>query len=110
MSYRRTTEPAGRKWAAFSILKPDASGVRSFDPVRRTRDVAGMVRHAVARIAKQQGWPEEQINEFVHGKTLDGARPASGATSPDRFAYLPLPTINSSSFAHASRAMHFSGK
>ena len=94
IGYRRATEPAARQIAAFSILKPDASGMRSFDAMRRTRDVAGMARHAIALAARDQGWPEEKINVFVHGKTTDGSQPPTGPTSPDRFQYLPLPTIN----------------
>ncbi len=94
VGYRRAIEPTTRPIAAFSILKPDASGMRTFDPIRRTRDVAGMVRHAVATTAKAQGWPQEVINSFVHGKSLDGSMPPSGQRSIDRFQYLPLPTIN----------------
>ena len=92
--YRRATEPSQRQFAAFSILKPDASGMRSFDSLRRTRDVAGMMRHAVAVAARDQGWTDERINVFVHGKTPDGSKLPNGQTSPDRFQYLPLPTIN----------------
>ena len=95
VSYRRATDPPQRQYAAFTLLKPDASGMRSFDSVRRTRDVAGMLRSAVARVARDHGWSNEQINVFVHGKTRDGLHPANGETSPDRFQYLPLPTINS---------------
>jgi CRISPR-associated protein Csb2 len=97
VGYRRATEPETREFAAFSILKPDASGFRSFDTPRRTRDVAGMVRSCVARLAKEMrpfGWSDEQINVFVHGKTPDGRHPAGGKSSPDRFMYLPLPTLN----------------
>lgn len=94
VGYRRATEPSQKQFAAFSILKPDASGMRSFDPLRRTRDVAGMVRHAVAAAARDQGWTDERINVFVHGKTPDGSKPPNGQMSPDRFQYLPLPTIN----------------
>lgn len=94
VGYRRASDPVPRAYAAFSLLKPDASGNRSFDPLRRTRDVAGMIRHAVASVAADQGWSDERINVFVHGKTPDGAQPSSGATSPDRLQYLPLPTIN----------------
>lgn len=94
VSYRRASDPVGRAFAAFSLLKVDASGNRAFDPLRRTRDVAGMVRHAVATAAADQGWAEERINVFIHGKTPDGARPSNGAVSPDRLQYLPLPTIN----------------
>lgn len=93
VGYQRATEPSQKQFAAFSILKPDASGMRSFDPLRRTRDVAGLVRHAVAAAARDQGWTEERINVFVHGKMSDGSKPPSGPTSPDRFQYLPLPTI-----------------
>lgn len=94
VGYRRATDPSSRPFAAFRILKPDASGMRSFDTLRRTRDVAGMIRHAVAAAARDQGWTEERINVFVHGKTPDGSKPPNGQTSPDRFHYLPLPTIN----------------
>jgi CRISPR-associated protein Csb2 len=94
VGYRRATEPSHQPCAAFTLLKPDASGMRSFDTLRRTRDVAGMMRHATAATARNTGWSEEQINTFVHGKTPDGSKPSSNAAIPDRFQYLPLPTIN----------------
>jgi len=94
VGYRRSSDPSPRLHTAFSILKPDASGRRSFDPLRRTRDVAGMMRHSVAEAARNHGWTEEQINVFVHGKSLDGAKPFTGTLAPDRFQYLPLPTVN----------------
>lgn len=94
VNYRPVKEPSPRPFAAFSLLKPDASNTASFGPLRGTRDVAGMVRHATATAAQQQGWTEEQINVFVHGKTPDGSKPPNGQLSPDRFQYLPLPTIN----------------
>jgi CRISPR-associated protein Csb2 len=92
--YRRETDPAPRPVAAFTILKPDASGMRSFEPLRRTRDVAGMLRNAVARTAEAQHWHEGQIATFIHGKTPQGEKPTGNDESPDRFQYLPLPTIN----------------
>lgn len=94
VGYRRAVDPPPRAYAAFSLLKPDASGNRSFEPLRRTREVAGMIRHAIASAAADQGWSEERVNVFVHGKTPDGAKPSHGPTSPDRLQYLPLPTIN----------------
>ncbi len=94
VGYRRATDPPQRQYAAFTLLKPDAGGMRSFDTTRRTREVAGMLRSAVARVAHDQDRSNEWINVFVHGKTPDGLHPASGETSPDRFQYLPLPTIN----------------
>ena len=95
VGYRRATDPPPRPLAAFSLLKPDASSMKSFDPLRHTRDIAGMIRHSVAITASKQGWTDEKINEFVHGKLPDGTKPPSGPLSPDRFQYLPLPTINS---------------
>lgn len=94
VGYRRANDPSIRPFAAFSILKADASGMRAFDTQRRTRDVAGMIRHAVATTAEDQGWSQEEVNVFIHGKTSDGANPPTGQLSPDRFQYLPLPSIN----------------
>ncbi len=94
VGYRRATEPAMRHWVAFKLLKPDATGTRAFEIARRTREVAGMVRCGVAATAKRHGWCVERINVFVHGKSLNGSQPARGEESPDRFIYLPLPTIN----------------
>lgn len=94
VGYRRATDPSPRPYATFTLLNPDASGMRSFDSARRARDVAGMTRHAMATVAHDRGWPEERINVFVHGKTPDGSKPSNDVASPDRFQYLPLPTIN----------------
>ncbi|HEY0984432.1 type I-G CRISPR-associated protein Csb2 [Schlesneria sp.] len=92
--YRRAAEPGIRPFVAFKILEPDASGVKAFDPLRHTREVVGMLRHAVAEMARQQGWPPDQINSFIHGKVADGSGPLSGQGIPDRFQYLALPTFN----------------
>lgn len=94
VGYRRATETADRPFAAFSLLKPDASAMRSFDTLRKTREVAGMLRHSVAAAARDQGWSDVQINVFVHGKVADGSTSQSSPACPDRFHYLPLPTIN----------------
>jgi CRISPR-associated protein Csb2 len=77
----------------LSLLKPDASGWRTFDPVRRTRDVAGMLRHAIVEVARVQGWSEEKINQMVHGKSPDGNKPISGNAVSNRLSYLPLPSL-----------------
>lgn len=89
--YRRATEPVHRPFAAFGILKPDASGWRPFDPVRRTRDVAAWVRHATGKVCT--GWPLADVAAFVHGHDV-GGKPLKGPEADHRFAYLPLPTIN----------------
>jgi CRISPR-associated protein Csb2 len=104
VGYRRSTEPPTRPFAAFIILKPDASGFRPFDPVRMPRFpcrgeaphacgtavVAGLVRSATARAARQAGWDELRIASFILGH---GERDGEKATTDDRLQFLPLPSI-----------------
>lgn len=92
VGYRRSTRPAQRVYAAFRILKPDASGNRSFDAPRRLRDVAGWLRHATGQACA--GWPFGDIAGFVHGHDAAG-QPLKGERADERFLYLPLPTHNS---------------
>ncbi|MSQ97280.1 MAG: type I-U CRISPR-associated protein Cas5/Cas6 [Gemmataceae bacterium] len=88
--YRRATDPVARPFAAFSILKPDASGNRAFDTERRCRDVAGWIRHATGSAC--EGWPFGSIEGFVHGH--DGPdKQLKGERANERFMYLPLPSI-----------------
>lgn len=94
--YRRSTDPDVRQYVAFTTLEPDGSRMRLFDPLRRTRNVAGMARHALALAAAQHGWSDVDINRRVHGKTSDGSGPSTGPETPSRFQYLPLPTIQPS--------------
>jgi CRISPR-associated protein Csb2 len=79
---------------AFRLLTSDGRRFRAFDTIRRAREVAGMLRGCVAKIARHHRWADEEINVFIHGKMPAGDAPAQGDVSPDRFAYLPLPTIN----------------
>lgn len=89
--YRRASESSRRPFAAFSILKPDASGNQAFDTVRRARDVAAWVRYATGAVC--EGWPFGSTERFVHGH--DGPnKPLKGVRADERFMYLPLPTIN----------------
>jgi CRISPR-associated protein Csb2 len=101
IGYRHPTDIAPRPFAAFSLLKPDASGFRPFDTPRWAVAVAGMVRHALAVVAKKTqpfGMTDQEtdafINTFVHGHTPDGNDRRRGAGADQRFAFLPLPTIN----------------
>lgn len=87
------TASAPRPYAAFALLRTDGGSFRPFDTVRRTPTVAGMVRHAVADTARLAGWPEERINTFVLGHTPDGREPLRGGADVERFAYLPLPSL-----------------
>ena len=93
VGYARATDLPARPWAAFTILKPDASGNRAFDAARRTRDVAAWVRHATGAVCA--GWPFEEVAGFVHGHDpADNTKPLKGASADRRFHYLPLPTLN----------------
>lgn len=97
VAYRRESDPESRPFAAFTIVKPDGSGYRAFDTARQATVVAGMVRHAVGRIAQQQrpfGWHDHDIAAIVQGHANgDGGGPARIASDAPRFAYLPLPSI-----------------
>lgn len=91
-----------RPFLAFSILKTDDSGLKAFDTVRRTRDVAGMVRCAVAHAARQFGWTEDRINSFIHGH---GSEKTGQATTDDRLMFLPLPSITPLKVENIRRVM-----
>jgi len=91
VGYRRSTDAAQRPFAAFSILKPDASGNRSFETPRRARDVAAWIRHVTGQVCV--GWPFGEVAAFIHGHDENG-NPLKGDGADSRFMYLPLPTIN----------------
>jgi CRISPR-associated protein Csb2 len=96
VGYRRPTDVAYRPCIAFELRSPDFERFRAFDPIRHTCSVAGMVRNALADLARQMrpfGWTDAEINSFVHGHTPDGERPARGPDADRRFAYLPLPSL-----------------
>jgi CRISPR-associated protein Csb2 len=55
-----------------------------------------MVRHALAdlaRLTRPFGWTDGNINTFVYGHTPDGTQPARGEHADQRFAFLPLPSL-----------------
>lgn len=96
VGYRRDTAPAPRPFCAFELRTPDFERLQPFDPVRRAPTVAGMVRHALAdlaRLTRPFGWTEADINTFVYGHTPDGTQPARGEHADQRFAFLPLPSL-----------------
>jgi CRISPR-associated protein Csb2 len=94
VGYRREGAVTAVPFAAFAILRGDASGYRPYDTVRFSRTVAGMVRHATVGAARDAGRSEEWVNAFVHGHTPDGNARARGAGADERFMFLPLPTIS----------------
>lgn len=93
VEYRRALAPPRRPFVAFSLLKPDGGGYRAFDTVRRALTVAGMTRHAACKAAN--GWHEKDVNSFIlgHGEAADDEKHVSVGSR--RFAYLPLPSIES---------------
>lgn len=81
-----------RPFVAFQILAPDASKVRSFNPLRGVRDVAAWVRNATAGVC--DGWQFGDMAGFVHGHDpSDSNKPLKGELADARFSYLPLPSV-----------------
>lgn len=67
-----------------------SSKFRPFHPVRRVATVAGMVRHAMATVARKIDWSEDDVVRRIegHGDAKNGQ-----ATSDDRLMILPVPSI-----------------
>ncbi len=83
---------APRAVAAFQLLRPDASGYAAFDTSRRALRLVGMLRYTVQNAARDAGWPEEKIAQFIlgHGEARgEQHRPVCTG----RFSFLPLPSI-----------------
>lgn len=92
--YSRSTDPPQRPFAAFSLLKPDASGFRPFGAVQHTVAVAAMMRHAAGgdAVANALGWPTEKVARFVLGHGEAHGEPHTPVAGP-RLAFIPLPSI-----------------
>jgi CRISPR-associated protein Csb2 len=89
--YARDTDVSPRPFAAFALLTPDAERFRAFDTVRRTPAVAGMVRHATGKAADLHRADDPSwVDTFVRGH---GDGPKERATTDQRFAFVPLPTV-----------------
>ena len=93
IEYRRTIDPQPRPMVVFSILKPDASGFRPFDTIQRALTVAGMMKHAVRSVAEKAGWSKSDIDKFVLGHVESQGSEEHVPVGPERYAYLPLPSI-----------------
>ena len=94
VGYSRSTDPPQRPFAAFSLLKPDASGFRPFGAVQHTVTVAAMMRHAAGSdaVANALGWPPEKVARFVLGHGEAHGEPHIPVAGP-RLAFIPLPSI-----------------
>lgn len=92
VEYKPANRPPSRDVAAFSLLKLDASGFRTFDTARRALTVAGMLRHTAKCAAEKSGWAEKKINAVIlgHGDSTD---PHHVPVQSGRFAYMPLPSL-----------------
>ena len=94
VGYRRETDSPPRRFAAFALLKPDASGFRAFNVARNGPAVAGMMRCATKKAAERAGRSEDWVGSFVLGhREARGER--HQPVGPERFAYIPLPSIES---------------
>lgn len=92
VGYRRETDPVAPTFTPFSLLKPDGSGFRAFNPARHTCTVAGMMRHAAAQAAESAGWKPEEWGTLVlgHGEARNEPHQPVGN---GRLAFLPIPSI-----------------
>ena len=102
VEYRRATEAAKRPVAAFNILKPDGSGFRAFDTARKALTLAGMVRGAAKLAARRSGWADSKTASFILGHAEPGGD-LKQAPSANRFAYIPLPSVEGRGDASALR-------
>lgn len=93
VQYRRALDAPSWQAAAFSLLRADGEGFRSFDTARQALRVAGMLRHAASGAAIAAGWPDERVRSFVLGHGEARGATAHVTVGSRRFAYLPLPTI-----------------
>jgi CRISPR-associated protein Csb2 len=93
VEYRSATSRRRPLLAAFSLLRPDAAGFRTFDPVRCTPKVANMLRTAARRAALRAGWDEARVASVImgHGETPTDSKHVP--VGPARFAWLPLPSL-----------------
>ncbi|WP_459555318.1 type I-G CRISPR-associated protein Csb2 [Lacunimicrobium album] len=97
VAYRAGIAPAPAPYAAFTLLKPDATGVKAFDTTRRATVVAGMMRHATSERYRRSEASGE-VDAFTQHCILGhGEGPGESVHRPvlegQRFCYLPLPTI-----------------
>lgn len=92
VGYRRSIDPPARPFAAFQLLKPDASNMRAFNPARDTRRLVGMMRDAVRRAATAAGWSPEKVAAFVMGHG-EARGEQHSPVQAGRFAYLPIPSL-----------------
>lgn len=72
--------------AEFLLVHPTTDRFATFDSARRSKVVAGMVRHALKRAAESAGWSAERVASTVLGH---------GESGDPRFLIIPAPSIES---------------
>jgi CRISPR-associated protein Csb2 len=96
VSYQPMSGHQPQARAVFSLLNVNGTGFKSFETVTRALTVAGMTRHATRVAAERSKWPDDRIHQFVLGHGEPHGGPHRPVSSP-RFAYVPLPSIESRS-------------
>lgn len=94
VTYRRDIEMARRPIASFQLLTLDGEKMRPFGSTRGLH-VAAMLRHLAANAAKESQWPQTEIDRFILGHGEDRSTAQHVPVGQHRFAYLPLPSIES---------------
>lgn len=102
VGYARDWESTGHSIAAFSLIKEDGSGFAQF-PARKGVELVGMVRRAIASAAKTAGWNDWKIAAVVLGHAEDQGQEHQ-SVGLDRFAYVPLPSLERRSTGPADHA------
>jgi CRISPR-associated protein Csb2 len=92
--YCSDSQPPKSPQAVFVLRRPDDSGFRAYDTVRRGLHVAGMFRHTASmpQVVRSVGWSDDDARRIIlgHGETPgDEHKPVNGG----RIAFLPLPSI-----------------
>jgi len=101
-TYRRVSSLPLRPVAGFSLQQLDTSAFRAFDTARSGLTVAGMMRFATELAAIKAGWAKSRINSFVLGHGEARGNKGHIPVGPQRFAFLPLPSIESRGGGRAS--------
>ncbi len=91
-SYRRAWDPPLHTIVGLGFLRLDGGGFRAF-PSTKGPQVAGMLRHAVAEMAREVGWSDETVGRLVLGHGEQQGEPDHRPVGRDRLAYIPLPSI-----------------
>jgi CRISPR-associated protein Csb2 len=100
--YARDTDPRDRPLTAFQVLTPDAARLRMFNQLTPGR-VSGMVRHAARLAAEAGNHDPDWVKTYVLGHGDGTSGQAKGTLGDERFAYLPLPSVEERARKHSGK-------